>query len=198
MIQKERNIMDKILAKRTSALEEHYLRGHYGDHPNSNIIFEEQKDLILHQIAFWPETIAKIEPPLMGLVDKISLPKPGKSLVDGDMALLRIEPLKIWTIGTISPQFETDDSVILDISHARTQIRISGLDAANLLNRYLPIDLREPSFPIGSVISSAFHHVGVTLWRTEAGYELFLPRGFALSLWELLLNGAAQFGYDVI
>ena len=198
MIQKERNIMDKILAKRTSALEEHYLRGHFGDHSDSNIIFEEQKNLMLHQIAFWPETITKIKPSLMGLIGKNSLPNPGKSIIEGEIALLRIEPLKIWIIGTIAPQFETDGSVILDISHSRTQIRISGVDAANLLNRYLPIDLREPSFPIGSVISSAFHHVGVTLWRTEAGYELFLPRGFALSLWELLLNGAAQFGYDVI
>ena len=190
--------MGNVTVKRTSALEGHYLLGHFGDHPDSNIIFDERKDLMLHQIAFWPETVDRIEPRLTGLVGKNSLPKPGKSIVEGEIALLRIEPLKIWIIGASPPQFKTDESVKLDISHSRTHLRVSGVDAKKLLNSYLPIDLRESSFPIGSVISSAFHHVGVTLWRTEAGYELFLPRGFALSLWELLLEGAAQFGYDVI
>jgi sarcosine oxidase gamma subunit len=48
------------------------------------------------------------------------------------------------------------------------------------------------------VAATAFHHVGVTLWRSEAGYELFLPRGFALSLWELLYESAQQFGVEVV
>ena len=190
--------MGNAKAKRTSALEGHYLPGHFGDHLDSNIIFDELSDLILHQIAFWPEKVRKIEPLLADLVGKNSIPKPGNSKVEGNIALLRIEPLKIWILGTAGPQCKTDEGVKLDISHSRTHLRISGADATKLLNSYLPIDLRETSFPIGSVVSTAFHHVGVTLWRTEAGYELFLPRGFALSLWELLLEGAAQFGYDVI
>ena len=65
-------------------------------------------------------------------------------------------------------------------------------------NRHLPLDLRPASFPVGSVASTAFHHVGVTLWRSDDGFELFLPRGFALSLWEMLLESAAQFGGEVV
>ena len=49
-----------------------------------------------------------------------------------------------------------------------------------------------------SVASTAFHHVGVTLWRSVEGYELFLPRGFAVSLWQGLLESAEQFGVEVI
>lgn len=67
-----------------------------------------------------------------------------------------------------------------------------------LLNRHLPLDLREGAFPLGSVASTAFHHVGITVWRSEAGYELFLPRGFAVSLWELLRESAEQFGVEVV
>jgi len=59
------------------------------------------------------------------------------------------------------------------------------------------LDLRDASFPVGSVASTAFHHVGITLYRSEAGYDLFLPRGFALSLWEMLLESAAQFGGEI-
>ncbi|MBT3770493.1 MAG: sarcosine oxidase subunit gamma, partial [Acidiferrobacteraceae bacterium] len=40
-------------------------------------------------------------------------------------------------------------------------------------------------------------HVGVTLWRSPTGLDLFVPRGFALSLWEMLLETAEQFGLDI-
>jgi len=42
------------------------------------------------------------------------------------------------------------------------------------------------------------HHVGVTLWRSTTGYELFIPRGFALSSWEILFDSALQFGVEVV
>ena len=48
-----------------------------------------------------------------------------------------------------------------------------------------------------SVASSSTHHVGVTLWRSADGYELFMPRGFALSLWEGLVESAQQFGVEI-
>jgi len=50
---------------------------------------------------------------------------------------------------------------------------------------------------VGSVASSVTHHVGVTLWRSQDGYELFIPRGFALSLWEGFVESAQQFGVEI-
>jgi heterotetrameric sarcosine oxidase gamma subunit len=66
------------------------------------------------------------------------------------------------------------------------------------LNRHLPVDLRDGACPVGSVVSTALHHVAVALWRSEHGFELFLPRGFALSCWEVLLETAEQFGVEVV
>ena len=74
-------------------------------------------------------------------------------------------------------------------------IRVS--DSICFIKIHLPIDLREISFPLNSVASTVFHHCSVTLWRSKNGYELFLPRAFALSLWEVLLESAAQFGYEI-
>ena len=54
-----------------------------------------------------------------------------------------------------------------------------------------------PSF-VDQVASGGIHHVGVTLWRSKTGYELFLPRGFAESLWELLIETAEQFGLEIV
>ena len=87
-----------------------------------------------------------------------------------------------------------DMGAVVDLSHARTHIRVSGPHAPELLMRHLPINFNESAFALGSVASSAIHHVGVTVWRSEFGYELFVPRGFALSVWQLLLESAAQFG----
>ena len=32
---------------------------------------------------------------------------------------------------------------------------------------------------------------------SDVGYHLFIPRGFALSLWEIFLETASQFGYEI-
>ena len=113
------------------------------------------------------------------------------------LSLLRIEPLKWWIVNQKISDLSIDDGTFLDLSHSRTLIRISGQDAATLLNRHLPIDLRELSFPVNSVANTVLHHAGVTLWKSNHGFELFLPRAYALSLWEVLLESSAQFGYEV-
>ena len=32
---------------------------------------------------------------------------------------------------------------------------------------------------------------------TQKEFKLFIPRGFALSIWEILLETASQFGYEI-
>ncbi len=188
--------MGDINTARVSALDGHYQKGHFGvDAKGVSIV--EVSDLVLWQLAVWPDTV---ESAFAGATQSLNLPAmPGycQSVTAGDTSVLRIEPLKFWVHGVSLESLDAEQSVVLDLSHSRTQLRITGPQAATLLNGYLPIDLRESSFPVGSVASTAFHHVGVTLWRSADGYELFLPRGFALSLWELLQESALQYGLTV-
>ncbi|WP_395174169.1 sarcosine oxidase subunit gamma [Roseibium alexandrii] len=88
--------------------------------------------------------------------------------------------------------------MVLDLSSSRTWINLNGPNATHLLNNFLPVNLSDTAFPTGSVASSAFHHIGITLWRDEHGFNLLLPRSFAISLWEQLTDSAAQYGYAVI
>tara|TARA_B100001094_G_C18121703_1_gene767243 strand:- start:701 stop:1273 length:573 start_codon:yes stop_codon:yes gene_type:complete len=189
--------MDKTDNKRTSALEKYYVKGHYGNEGSTNIIFEEIKPLVLFQIAFWPDTVSELETVLNNTLGTKEIPKPGSSIGNSNISVLRVEPFKLWVRGVLEERLCNENTPILDLSHSRTNLLISGKDTTNLLNRFLPIDLRENSFGIGAVASTMFHHVGVTLWRTEDGYQLFLPRGFSLSLFELLLQGAEQFGLEI-
>ena len=98
------------------------------------------------------------------------------------------------------PEIEINEEIAttLDMSHAFTGIEIKGDSSTLFLNRHLPIDLRNKNFPDLSSASSAIHHVSVKLFRLrEKEFKLFIPRGFALSIWEILLETASQFGYEI-
>lgn len=185
------------MANRESALAAHYQAGHFGA-DYTGVTLSEISDLQLRQIAAWPDTLMAVGAKAAEVTGCDAAPKPGKSAVGSKASLLRIEPLKWWLLGDAElPELSAEEGAVLDLSHSRTCIRIKGEYAAELLNRHLPLDLREASFTDGSVASTAFHHVGVTLLRRNGGYELFVPRGFAVSLWELLVESAEQFGVEV-
>lgn len=190
------------MVDRISALAGNYQSGKFGsktgETDSTGVKLQEVTDLILHQIAAWPNSIEAVGQQAANIAECESAPGPCLASVGSKAALLRIEPLKWWLLGSKAPELEAEQGAILDLSHSRTHIRISGAEAATLLNRHLPLDLRENSFPEGSVASSAIHHVGVTLWRSAQGYELFIPRGFALSIWQGLLESARQFGVEVV
>ncbi|PID46455.1 MAG: sarcosine oxidase subunit gamma [Proteobacteria bacterium] len=186
------------MAKRESALTAHYQRGHFGAE-ETGVTLSEVKELRLQQIATWPETMAAVSAKAIEAAGCDDAPTPCQSCRGSHASLLRIEPLKWWLLGDAElPTLASDEGVVLDLSHSRTAIRIEGECAADLLNRHLPLDLREASFGDGAVALTAFHHVGVTLLRHQDGYDLFVPRGFAVSLWEMLLASAEQFGVEVV
>ncbi len=185
-------------ATRVSALEGHYSQGRFGAAGEPGVTLREVRDLTLHQIAAWPDTLSTVGAASATSIGAEIVPGPGQASVGQAAALLRIEPLKFWIIGVAPTPLAADQGATLELSHSRTHLRLAGPQAATLLNRFLPLDLRDSAFPVGSVASTAFHHVGVTLWRSADGFEIFLPRGFALSLWEMLLEGAAQFGGEVL
>ena len=191
------------------------------DAGTAEVILGEIGDLALYQIAAWPDRIATVGKIAARAAGVATAPGPGRAVQAADSAainsaaatdatsaesakstqpespspaLLRIEPLKWWLIGApAAPDIGPQQGAVLDLSHARTRLRIAGRRAAEFLNRHLPLDLRAAAFPEGAVASSQLHHVGVTLWRSRRGYELFIPRGYALSVWEVLLQTAAQF-----
>jgi heterotetrameric sarcosine oxidase gamma subunit len=178
------------MANRCSALAAYYPTGLHGRPGEPGVKLQEIPGLNLWQIAGWPDTITE------GMnSNRLS---PGRALAGPKGVAFQVEPLKFWLLAEAPPVFNQTDGVVLDLSHSRTQIRVSGPEAQTCLSRLLPLDLRDHSFPQNAVASSGIHHVGITLWRSELGFELFIPRGFARSIWELLLETAEQFGSEVI
>tara|TARA_B100001079_G_scaffold151929_1_gene130328 strand:- start:1478 stop:2038 length:561 start_codon:yes stop_codon:yes gene_type:complete len=185
------------MLNRNSAIIEKYNVGKNPFEDNIEIIFSEDRNLIIQQIAAWPDEITNIEKffsDQLGIQKNIDFNR-GEILKNN--SLWRMEPSKWWLLGdTINLPENLGTS--LELSHAFTSISIEGDKTDTLLNRHLPLDLRLDNFPINSSASSAIHHVSVKLFRiSEKEFRLFIPRGFALSIWEILLETASQFGFEI-
>ena len=185
------------MAKRSSALESNYPVGINAANNESRLQLSEIKNLQLTQVAAWPDSINKVGSNIANHLNFSEYAPPNKAIVNNSVVMMRIEPLKWWIIGSDVPMLSSNEGTSLDLSHSLTHLEISGLSAPLFLNRHLSIDLREKNFPVYSVASSSIHHVSVKLWRSDSGYHLFIPRGFALSLWEIFLETASQFGYEI-
>ena len=186
------------MAKRQSALASVYHRGVYGRPGEPGVRLEELPDLNLVQVGAWPDTLEITGRQVAQAIGADKAPGPGHAVSTERGMALRVEALKWWLLDTGTLSLDSDTGVTLDLSHSRTRILISGPEAAVCLNRLLPLDLRPNRFAVNQVASGGIHHVGVTLWRSDAGYELFIPRGFAESLWELLVETAEQFGLEIV
>ncbi len=187
-------MVNSPMAERVSALAAHHVPVAT---PDANVTLTEIRNLVLWQLAVWPDTLDSAASSAAAELGISSVPGFSASVTSNDVSMLRIEPCKFWVFGAALSEPDASAGAVLDLSHSRTHIRISGGKASVVLNSFLPLDLREQVFPAGTVASTAFHHVGVMLWRTQNGYELLVPRGFAVSLWELLVEASEQYGLAI-
>lgn len=193
------------MLEKFSALASHYHTGLAGDvgSDGPGITLREIHDAGLWQISGWPGTMEEVGARLADIVGAEAAPGPLKSAAGPKGILIRTQPFVWWLtraseeIGKDAMAIDAELGTALDLSHSRTIIRIEGPRARNLLNRGLSTDLRPASFPEGSFAGGAIHQVGVNLHHRDGGYDLYIPRGFAVTLWEFLTETAAQWGCEV-
>ena len=90
-------------------------------------------------------------------------------------------------------------SPTLDLSHARWLIEIEGSEVEALLARLASLDFSLQEFREGTFAQTGIHHVGVLLHRVSADkFLIFVPVTWAESIWNLICETAAPFGFKVI
>lgn len=88
---------------------------------------------------------------------------------------------------------------VIDLSHGRTAIRISGPKAEWVLAKFFAIDFALPAFPLHAGRSSAHHDIFAQIQRTgQQQFDVYVFRSFARSFWTALCHGADEVGYDVV
>jgi len=191
------------MVERASSLEGHNAPRQFGliGPGGPGIRLSERHLASLWLIAAWPERLAETGAAAAAAAGVDAAPGPGASTTGPGGALLRIEPLKWLLAGEAEiarPALDATDGTVLDLSHARTVIHVSGTNALDLMARMAPLDLRPAAFPEGSVANTGLHHVGVTIAAHDGGFDIYVLRSFGLAVWEMLILSAAQFGAEIV
>jgi heterotetrameric sarcosine oxidase gamma subunit len=123
----------------------------------------------------------------------------------GNHLIMRIAPDQYWVIGgesrldaRLRSAIPADAGSVTSLDGARTRLLIKGPAARPLLGRLVAIDLDPARFPVGGFAQTGIQHVaGLLLRVSEDRYEFFALRTFAASTWEVLLDAARSFGYEI-
>lgn len=88
---------------------------------------------------------------------------------------------------------------ITDQSQARAVLRVRGAAWRSLLSKGCSLDLHPRSFMPGRCASTRLAHVPALLHALPSGdgVDLYVPRSYARSFWEWLVDAAAEYGYRV-
>lgn len=89
---------------------------------------------------------------------------------------------------------------VVDQSHGRTVLRVTGPKVRDALAKGLAVDLHPRVFQPGHAAVTAVAHISVHLWQTDERptYEIAVPRASALSYWHWLETSSAQYGLEFV
>jgi sarcosine oxidase subunit gamma len=89
---------------------------------------------------------------------------------------------------------------IVDQSHGRTILRVTGHKAREALAKGVTIDLHPRAFKPGDTAATLASHIAVQLWQIDdhPTYEFAVARGFAQSFWRWLEASAAEFALEFL
>ncbi len=123
----------------------------------------------------------------------IALPKAGNSAEEAGVAALSTGPGRWLLVAADAaaaslPDPAGDEAAVTDLTGGRAILTLTGPRAALTLMKGTAVDLDPATFPAGSVAATALAHMPIIIWRREAGYDVIVPRSYAVSLLEWMLE----------
>ncbi len=113
----------------------------------------------------------------------LAFPAPNRSVTKGDATL-------IWTgrnqafLLNADPAPLTATAALTDQTDGWAAFALQGPHATDILARLIPLDLREPAFPVGQCARTALNHMNAVLWRTAPyAFTLMVFRSMAQTAW---------------
>ena len=90
-------------------------------------------------------------------------------------------------------------AAVVDVSHARAIVELSGAHARNVLQKGCHLDLHPSRFSAGNVAQSKLARCHVLLHQTDdaPAYDLYVQRSFARYLWSWLEDAAAEYRVSI-
>lgn len=154
-----------------------------------DVIIAERREVKIMQFSFFVSQIASFKKHLsvFGISDipDFSQVKKGKGCIAA-----RVEMEKIWLIADVMPNERRAKFYPLDLSSARAVVRVQGAKAGDVLARLCAVDFQDKSRVF---IGTAIHHVPVHIHHQDGVFDIYMPRSYAVSLTELLVDISRQY-----
>ena len=196
------------IIERKSALDEIYTTGVYGAETagSPGVCLAERRPLSIVHIA------GKSDDPTFAAGVKTAcgcdLPLDGGGVATaGDLSLIWLAPTRWLAVapdrgpGVLEASLRDscgDAGAIIDVSHGRTVIRISGRHARTLLMKGAPLDFHPKVFTPGRAATSTISQCGVVLTCVDEDiFDLYVFRAFGRHMWEWVTDAAGEYGYEV-
>ncbi|MGB8816994.1 MAG: sarcosine oxidase subunit gamma family protein [Rhizobiaceae bacterium] len=181
------------MSDRLSALGPDFKPGQYGNLADGIGVRLGETDFgFLGELAAFPDAMDKIEK----LVATVSKPEGSAAFKIAANRWFLAGPA---TLGdSIRAKLKPADGSLIDLTHGRTALRISGSKAGWVLSKLYAIDFSLAAFPVGTGLSTAHHSIFTQVYRRDAQtFDLFIFRSFARSFWHTLQRAAEETGYEV-
>jgi sarcosine oxidase subunit gamma len=191
-----------------SALDGHLKPGRYGAAADpGKLILSERPLGVLMQVGGWRDSFESVASPLLQRLGFAGIGDFAMAQSAGEAIAFRTAPERIllnfpsptaWE--AVAAGIDQAATPTLDLSHARTVVRVSGPAAAGLLARLLPIDFDDAAFGPDRFVQSTLHSVGVLVHRAARPmpcFDIYIPSSYAVTVWDMITHNAVSFGYEV-
>lgn len=158
------------------------------------------------QAATWADGVPAWQAALSQALGALPL-QVGETCASSAGLLMRVGPEELWVVGDdpqavaarhvaqLRQHVPADLGSVLDLSHARVRLSVSGPRCVSMLSKLYALDFRIHAFPIGRVALSGHHHVPCALHRTSAdGFDAYLFTTYARDQFETYVDAALEYG----
>ena len=137
----------------------------------------------------------------------LELPAPGASTASADISILWCGPSRWLVVGARAANAGLASALaraapalaVVDLSHARTVLRLSGCRVRDVLAKICAVDLHPRAFALGGCAATVFARLPalVHLVNDTPTFDIYVPRTFARESWDGFVAAAAEFGCDL-
>jgi heterotetrameric sarcosine oxidase gamma subunit len=173
----------------------------------AGVVLGEVKGFRLMQAAAFPSSLETLEGSLASVLGMAVPARIERATRSGEITLFRTGPEQFWILAprsrddieqSLATALHGQRAALTSLSHSRSRIFIEGPAARQVLMKNVPIDFDDAAFPVDGVAMTGIHHTPALIHRTESGrYEVYAMRTFALCVWEVIVDAALEFGYEI-
>jgi methylglutamate dehydrogenase subunit D len=166
------------------------------------VAMHERAGLLIRQIAAWRDAeIGRLRALLRERLG-IDLPDGPDAIGAGGGVALRVAPRRWWLVEAPDEGEDADlaaaiagHAALVDLSHARTVLRLDGPACRSVLAKLCRIDLHARALPPGRVVQTALGQVAalIHVLGDAPGFDLYLPRSLAASGVASVIDAAEEF-----